>query len=142
MQPFSKHLLLIRLLAFVTFFAMTACSAQGSSGTNIKAPDGAKPEANVQAEGNNNQDVDAGTETIDIHCTETDPHPVGQEIAENYDVTYEEVMTWFCGGHAFDDILIALETSEATAVTVEDLLTMSEKMSWEEIWVEVGFTQQ
>jgi len=121
---------------------MAACSARGDLGTSTKAPTGAKPEANVPAEGDNNQETDAGTETIDIHCAETDPHPIGQEIAETYDVTYEEVMTWFCSGYTFDDILIALETSEATNVKVGDLLSMSEEMSWEEVWVEVGFTQQ
>lgn len=141
MQPSFKRLI-FRLLALAGVLTMTACSAHGDLGTSTKAPTGAKPEANVPAEGDNDQGTDAGTETIDIHCTETDPHPVGQEIAETYDVTYEEVMTWFCSGYTFDDILIALETSEATNVKAGDLLAMSKEMSWEEVWVEVGFTQQ
>lgn len=140
MQRCSRHLIL-KLLAIGIAFTMAACSA--SPGAINKAPAGAKPGTTSPAQSEDNQDIQAGAGANEnFHCTETDPHPVGQNIAETYDVTYEEVMTWFCSGYSFDDILIALETSEATETQAADLLAMSETMSWEEIWVEVGFTPQ
>jgi hypothetical protein len=48
------------------------------------------------------------------------------------------VMTWFCGGYSFDNILIALETSEAVDVPADGLLQMLQEKEWEQVWVEVG----
>ncbi len=80
------------------------------------------------------------TPTVDIHCTESDPHPIGQEIASTYNLSYEQVMTWFCEGYSFDNILIALETSQATDIPAETLLEMALEKDWETIWQEIGFT--
>jgi hypothetical protein len=77
---------------------------------------------------------------IDIHCTETDPHPLGLSIAETYNVSYEQVMTWFCSGYSFENILIALETGQAMDIPPDTLLQMLLEKDWEEIWVEIGFT--
>jgi len=77
---------------------------------------------------------------VNIHCTETDPHPLGQSIAETYEVSYDQVMTWFCSGYSFENILIALETSQAMDIPPETLLQMLLEKDWEEIWVEIGFT--
>jgi hypothetical protein len=77
---------------------------------------------------------------VDIHCTETDPHPLGLSIAETYDIRYEQVMTWFCSGYSFENILIALETGQATDIPPETLLQMLLEKDWEEIWAEIGFT--
>lgn len=68
------------------------------------------------------------------------PDPIGQSIAETYLLTYDEVMTWYCDGYTYDDIMIALETSAAVDVSVDDLLSRLEEKTWEEIWVEIGFT--
>lgn len=84
--------------------------------------------------------VDTPTPTVDIHCTETDPHPIGQEIASTYNVPYEQVMTWFCEGYSFDNIIIALETSQATEIPAQTLLEMALEKDWETIWQEIGFS--
>jgi len=81
------------------------------------------------------------TPTVDIHCTDPDPSPLGQDIARTYAVSYEQVMTWFCEGYSFDNIMIALETSEATHVPAETLLQMLLEKDWETIWQEIGFTR-
>jgi len=73
-------------------------------------------------------------------CTYTDPHPIGQGIAETYDVSYQQVMDWFCSGFSFENILIALETSEAVDIPPGDLLEMLLEKEWEDIWQEIGFT--
>jgi hypothetical protein len=80
--------------------------------------------------------------TGDIHCTEVDPHPVAQGIARKFDVTYEEVMTWFCGGHSFDDILLALQTAELVDRPAGELLQMKEGSSWDQLWDELGLVSQ
>jgi len=77
---------------------------------------------------------------VNINCTETNPHPVGQSIAAEYGVTYEEVMTWFCSGDTFDDILLALETKELTGVSVEELLERNREVGWDQVWEDLGVT--
>ncbi len=74
-------------------------------------------------------------------CVETNPHPVAQNIAAKYEVSYEQVVEWFCGGSNFDDILLALETRKLTDIPVEDLLARAEKIGWEQLWVETGLTE-
>jgi hypothetical protein len=71
-------------------------------------------------------------------CTEQDPHPIGQSIAQTYEISYEQVMLWFCSGYSFENILIALETEEAVDIPAEVLLEMVLDKEWEEIWKEVG----
>ena len=79
-------------------------------------------------------------QTGDTQCTDTDPHPIGQSIAETYDVSYQQVMGWFCSGYSFENILIALETSQAVDIPPETLLQMLLEKEWEQIWAETGFT--
>ena len=73
-------------------------------------------------------------------CTYTDPHPIGQSIAETYVVSYQQVMDWFCSGFSFENILIALETSQAVDIPPDTLLEMLLEKEWEDIWQEIGFT--
>ena len=76
---------------------------------------------------------------IDIHCTETDPHPIGQSIADTYQVTYEEVMTFFCTGVGFDDIVLAYQTAELSGRDVKDVLTLWYDFgNWDDVWGELG----
>ena len=72
------------------------------------------------------------------NCLEGETHPIGESMTRTYDVSYEQVMTWFCSGYSFDNILIALETSEAVDVPADGLLQMLQEKEWEQIWVEVG----
>jgi hypothetical protein len=97
------------------------------------APDTAAPLATTPQE-----DV-AAKPTIDIHCTETDPHPVAQGIAETYQVTYEEVMTFFCTGVGFEDIVLAYQTADLAGIEVEEALTLWYDFgNWEDVWGELG----
>lgn len=67
-------------------------------------------------------------------CPLANPHPVAENIAQKYQLEYDEVIDWYCQGYEFEDILLALQTSRLTEVAVEDLLTLSETQSWSEIW--------
>jgi len=77
---------------------------------------------------------------VETDCTDQDPHPVGKSIAEKFDVTYEEVMTWYCRGETFEDILLALQTSKMSDKTPGELLKMKETQSWDDIWDDLGIT--
>lgn len=135
-----RNLLNVALLALLAGL-MAACGA--SEREPADAPTMA-PTAGVEQAGETGGDaaVEAGTgidegETA-TRCTEVDPHPMGVSIAEKFDVSYERVMTWFCSGHAFDEILIALQTSGMSDTSVEELLTLRQSQSWDQIWVELG----
>jgi hypothetical protein len=82
-------------------------------------------------------DQDPASKAI-TQCTEVDPHPVAERIAHEFDVTYEEVMTWFCGGHSFDDILLALQTADLVDKPAEELLVIKGDSSWDELWESLG----
>lgn len=73
-----------------------------------------------------------------INCTEYNPHPMGESIAEKFDTSYEDVMGWYCDGYAFEDILLALQTSQLTGESPDVLLEKLINQSWEEIWKELG----
>ncbi len=81
----------------------------------------------------------AAATNVEIDCAGADIHPIGQSIAETYNMPYEQVMTWFCSGYSFDNILIALETSQAVDIPADTLLQMILDKEWEEVWAEVGF---
>ena len=78
---------------------------------------------------------------VDQTCTDLDPHPIGAEIAGTYDVAYKDVMGWFCSGHTFEDILLALQTKKLADVELEWLLDKRlQGKSWDQIWDEAGIT--
>ena len=81
-----------------------------------------------------------GTAVAD--CATGDANKIGESIASSYSfTTTEEVMTWFCQGAEFEDILTALETEEITGTAAEDMLQMrAEGLTWDEIWQVVGLT--
>ena len=73
-------------------------------------------------------------------CVSTDSHPLAEGIAEEFDVEFDQVIDWFCQGSTFDDILLALQTSEMTDEAPEELLEMLNDKTWNEIWDELGVT--
>jgi len=79
------------------------------------------------------------TPTVDINCTATNPHPIGQGIAQTYQTSYEEVMTFFCTGVSFEDITTAYQTARVAGITVQEALTLWYDLeSWDEVWSELG----
>jgi hypothetical protein len=78
------------------------------------------------------------TENPETNCSTLNPHPMAEGIAEQYEISYDQVMTWYCDGYAFSDILLALQTQELVDLTTEELLSMIEDSTWDEIWEELG----
>lgn len=75
-------------------------------------------------------------------CVGADPHPVGEDLAESYDVSYEDIMDWFCvGGYGFGDIRLALEASEEAGVPAGELLARKTELGgWGQVWQELGLS--
>jgi hypothetical protein len=114
--------------------ALPGVDRETGGGAGTPAPEGLPPPATAGPA------PSPGTESAG--CTGSEPHPIGLSIAGDYDVPYEQVMEWFCSGYSFENILVALETGEATDIPPETLLLMLLDMEWEEIWDEIGFVDQ
>ena len=84
----------------------------------------------------------SGCSKVDDPCLGTEPHPIGINIAANYDVDYAQVMDWYCTGNGFDDIILALETrSLVPDLEADDLFQwIDEGKSWDEIWEALELT--
>ncbi|MEW6649786.1 MAG: DUF5667 domain-containing protein [Chloroflexota bacterium] len=68
-------------------------------------------------------------------CYEGKAHPAGTKLAARYGVPYEDVMGWFCQGFGFGEIMLALEASQRTELTAEDLLLLKLELGgWGEVW--------
>ena len=81
-------------------------------------------------------------ETVGPNCLGDKVNPIGQAIADEYEIaSYSQVMTWFCSGAEFEDILVALETEYQTDTSADDMLQMlAAGFSWNDIWLTTGFT--
>ena len=84
----------------------------------------------------------AQVETVEPDCLDGEISPIGQSTADDYESTsYEQIMTWFCNGAEFEDILVALETEAQTDISADEMLKMlADDFTWEEIWQLVGLT--
>ncbi|MCB2209462.1 hypothetical protein KQH62_01095 [bacterium] len=84
----------------------------------------------------------AGSATKREDYLVVDPDPVGMNISHTYAVNYSKVMDWHGQNHSFDDIILALETSDLlSGFTPQELLRMRRTgLSWDQIWDQVELT--
>jgi len=63
-------------------------------------------------------------------------HPVGRALTRVYDVTYAEVMGWFCDeGMGFGQIMLALQTADVIGEDAWELLALrAQGQGWGKIW--------
>jgi len=82
-------------------------------------------------------------EAASTDCLGGEVSPIAESIAKDYEFTnYEEVITWFCNGAEFEDILVALESESVTGTPAEDMLQMlADGFTWDEIWGLTGLTE-
>ena len=130
------HLIIVIL---ITLALTTACEGQLSPVVEPSVP-GAHAE--VQESNDSVKKVSPPVETIAPNCLGDEVSPIGQSIAVDYEpVNYEQVMTWFCNGAEFEDILVALETEAQADTSADEMLQMlTDGFTWEEIWQLVGLT--
>jgi hypothetical protein len=77
-------------------------------------------------------------------CLGDEISSIGQAIADEYEsASYEQVITWFCNGAEFEDIIVALETESQTGTLAEEMLQMlADDFTWDEIWLMIGLTEE
>jgi hypothetical protein len=120
-----KTLLIIAV--FITYMTSSACSGQSMPDLNPEITSAPTPAASLSI----NTQPD---------CLGDDINPMGKSIADDYAfANYEQVMTWFCDGAEFEDILVALETELQIEYSAEEMLALLSKgFSWEDIWQHAG----
>jgi len=77
-------------------------------------------------------------------CLGDEVSSIGQSIADEYETaSYEQVITWFCNGAEFEDIIVALETESQNGTPAEETLQMlADGFTWDEIWQVIGLTEE
>ena len=137
----KKHLILLLL----TLLLMSACSTPQDQTDGRTIEDILKE---YQKTGEGEAAIPEPGEPLPLNepdCFQDGDHPIGMSIAEQFTeiTTYEEVMTWFCNGAVFEDILNALATEELTSVDAADSLKLiAAGMTWDEVWLELGLTEE
>ncbi len=91
-----------------------------------EAPQPEESESPEDTEAPLETEVPAETETPEVAtaCTGADPQPKGQTLADDYGVTYEEIMGWFCQRFGFGEIELAYSLSGQHGIPVEQIFAM------------------
>lgn len=67
-------------------------------------------------------------------CTGANPHPQGLRLAQRYNVSYEEIMGWFCQNFGFGEIDLAYSLSQQSGKPVAEIFAMRRTgLGWGEI---------
>lgn len=131
----TRHLIVV----LTTLALTTACGVQPTPAVEPELPN---IPTGVQTENMPVEEPTFQVETVAPTCLGDEISPIGQSIADDYETTnYEQVMTWFCNGAEYEDIMVALETEAQTDTPADEMLKMlADGFSWEEIWQLVGLT--
>ena len=148
----------ILIALFVFGFILSACSAgpeNNSAITNSAINESTSTNGKNVQSGENSSTSDQQTQNETIlepivkvpaaECETGTTHPIAVSISEQYAylTDYDEVIGWFCDGAIFEDILNALTTEELSGVEAGDVLVMvAEGKTWDEIWLELGITEE
>ena len=87
-------------------------------------------------DGDNEEDDDEDTNQ-GIYCNggAENHHPAGDNLAEEHDVTYEEIMDWFCQGNGFGEIDLAYRISQLAGVSVTEVFDLrASGLGWGQIF--------
>lgn len=142
--------LLIPVLLITLF--LHACDAPQSQPTADVAPTTSVPLQDVvESTPESTQEIAATPVQTEASLGATAPptclgdeiNQIGQAIADEYEsASYEQVITWFCNGAEFEDIIVAMETEAQTETPAEEMLQMlADGFTWDEIWQMIGLTE-
>jgi hypothetical protein len=132
------------LISFVFVFLVSCSGTEPKSG-NPSQPDKNSNNQLAEQESVPGDPIEENTPTSGPDCYGPEIHPIGQSIAEQFEeaTNYDQVMVWFCNGALFDDILTALQTEKLSGTPAKDLLKMQAGgMTWDQIWKEIGLTEE
>jgi hypothetical protein len=147
----AKGLRLAAPLAAVTALmalAVLACGAPASPGTPAALP-AATPEGGAglaptaaaasTAPPATQAEAPAAMPDAPVDCTGEAAVGMAEAIAESYQADADVVLAWHCAGSRFEDILLALETSDQAGAAVETLLARrAQGDTWDDIWEDLG----
>ncbi|MFP3853757.1 MAG: DUF5666 domain-containing protein [Anaerolineales bacterium] len=91
-------------------------------------------------ESEDDEDDEDGEGDENYYCANPDdPHPVGQALTSVYDVSYEQVLTWFCEGSVgFGQIMLGLQTAALTDGSADTYLDRrADGEGWGQIWLDM-----
>ena len=71
-------------------------------------------------------------------CVETPPPSMVESISETFEFPEEQIEEWYCSGESFEDILLALQTSELTDLDPEEVLERKDEIGWVQLWAELN----
>lgn len=72
-------------------------------------------------------------------CVGNAQHPVAGELARHFDVSYDEIIGWFCSGFGFGEIRLAYEISFQTGIAVTEVFALRQAgLGWGEIMIQLG----
>lgn len=99
-----------------------------------------------EEEAEDTEPVDEVDETDEADDTEEDTtcgnpnHPIGHQIAAQFEMSYAEVMAMHCAGNGFGNIVRALLLAQASedGLTAEELLEQAQTQGWGRIMRESG----
>lgn len=122
---------------------LAACNPAAELDSQTSSQIGAEVSPGEAAEIAKTEDEPASELEQGPDCLGPELNEIGQGIADHFDATnYDEVMTWFCNGAEFEDILLALQSEEQSDVQVEEMLLMlADGFTWDEIWQLLGMTE-
>lgn len=127
-RPKIYQRLVAALLLAVLF--LTACGGDSLKASYYSSREDTTPQEQAPAD------------NPETNCSTLNPHPLAESMAEQFEISYDEIMAWYCDGYAFSDILLALETEGLVDQSAEDLLSLLATRSWEEIWQDLGVEPQ
>ena len=129
-----------KILVLLLFFLLTGCSQPDSGVPVIEQLEPTLPAVEQRP----TAVIMVPTATTMPVCLGMDHSQIGEGIAQQFENTdYDEVMSWFCEGAAYEDILVALQTEKLTTYPADEMLAMlADGMSWEEIWDVTGLTTE
>jgi len=126
-KRFLIPLILIMLLVHACGAPPSTPVEQAIPSAPVAQPEALEPtsEPTQETESESAPEATLGVETEASDCLGGEVSPIGESIAEDYDFTdYVEVITWFCDGAEFEDILVALESESLTGTPAEEMLQM------------------
>ncbi len=123
----------IILLLLLIFFGSACISIVDNSDTNPQE------QAAMDSVGS-----EPHLDSIDPECLNSEMKVMGENISKQFGfVSEEQIMTWFCDGSEFEDILVALQTEKVTSHSAQELLEMLVNgLTWDEIWQSIGFLEE
>ena len=135
----------LKYLIIIVIILLAACSPSDNKDSDLTIDDILKEYQTPGSGGSDQSLSDDNENSNSSNCYKDGVHPIGESIAEQFPTvtSYNEVMMWFCNGALFEDILNGLTTEEMTGIEAEATLRMiAEGFTWEEIWLELGVTNE